>query len=72
MKEKIQLYIDKVYNLETNKRGFTIILRFVETGTAFQLTNQFDTMDEAQAALNDCAKRKSAKFDVEIVNKKII
>ena len=70
--EKIQLYIDKVYNLDTNKRGFAVVLRFVKTGTAFQLTNQFDTLDVAQVALNSCAKQKSAKFDVEIVNKKII
>ena len=48
--EKIQLYIDKAYNLDTNKRGFAVVLRFVKTGTAFQLTNQFDTLDAAQVA----------------------
>ena len=58
--EKLQLYIDKVYNLDTNKRGFAVVLRFVKTGTAFQLTNQFDTRDEAQVVLNNCAKQKSA------------
>lgn len=67
IKERRQYYIDKEFNKETNRMGYTIISRH-ESGLEFQLTKVFDTLEEANTELQRCIELRKNMFDIEVVD----